>query len=416
MNRPRNDNYRWYIMLLGAFTNALGVAAPGIALAVLLPEISGDLKLTILQAGFIWGIASLPSVITALLAGSLIDRFGPRITLALSSLLVGLVGAARGLPNSFAVMMIIVLITGVFRPFITIATIKNAAMWFEPMERGLANGVATLGMASGFFIGALVSASYLSPLLGGWRNVFYVMGGVSALFSIPWLLSKKAPVYASIPDSQTREEPMLQGILRLFKNKEIWLLGFAIATVSGGVQGVLGYLPLYLQGIGWSVVAASGSVALFNIASMTGVLPLTRWSDKVGSRRRFLVLEGLVTSIGVGLASLLNGAGIWGAVAFAGSVRDAFMAIMFAYANQLKGNEHTSAGVTVGLLTSFIAIGSLLAPPAGNSLVVFGANVPLMGWSLMIFVGSISLLLPVVFEWVSKRKKLRGMEIPEQNI
>ena len=157
-------------------------------------------------------------------------------------------------------------------------------------------------------------------------------------------------------------------------------------------------------------------MALFNIASMTGVLPLTHWSDKVGARRRFLVSEGLITSFGVGAASLLNGAGIWGAVALAGSVRDAFMAIMFAYVNQIKKSGYASAGVAVGLLTSFVALGNLLAPPAGNSLEVFGANVPLMGWAGMIFIGSMSLLLPAAFEWRSKRKKYGKAETPEESI
>jgi MFS family permease len=414
MHNTHKDNYRWYIMLLGAFTNALGVAAPGIALAVLLPEISADLKLTIVQAGFIWGIAGLPSIVMALLAGSLIDRIGPKTILILSSLLVGISSAARGLSHSFAEMMLIVFIVGIFSPFITIATFKNAAMWFEPKERGLANGVATLGMASGFFFGALVSASFLSPLLGGWRHVFFVMGGVSALFSIPWFFSRKAPAHAAIPESQTAQEPLLQGLLRLFKKKEIWLLGFAMATVSGGVQGVLGYLPLYLQGIGWSVLAASGVVALFNIASMTGVLPLSRWSDKVGARRRFLVSEGMITSFGIGAVSMLSGIGIWVAVAIAGFFRDAFMAIMFAHANQIKEGEHTPAGAAVGLLTSFLSLGNLLAPPLGNSLAGLGANVPLMGWSLLIFLGSISILLPAGFAWASKRKKLSGIEITEE--
>ncbi len=416
MKKSHKDNYRWYIMLLGAFTNALAVAAPGIALAVLLPDISSDLKLTIVQAGFIWGIGGLPSIVMALLAGSLIDRIGPKTILILSTLLVGISSATRGLSHSFAEMMLIVFIVGIFSPFITIATFKNAAMWFEPKERGLANGVATLGMASGFFVGALVSASFLSPLLGGWRNVFYVMGGVSALFSIPWFFSRKAPAHDAIPESQTTQEPLLQGLLRLFKKKEIWLLGFAMATVSGGVQGVLGYLPLYLQGIGWSVLAASGVVALFNIASMTGVLPLTRWSDKVGARRRFLVSEGVITSFGIGAVSLLSGIGIWVAVAIAGFFRDAFMAIMFAYANQIKEGEHTSAGVAVGLLTSFLSLGNLLAPPLGNSLAGLGANVPLMGWSLLIFLGSISILLPAGFAWASKRKKLSGIEVTEETL
>ncbi len=99
MNRTRTDKYRWYIMLLGAFTNALGVAAPSIALAVLLPEISADLNLTILQAGFVWGIQGLPSIVTALLAGSLIDKIGPKTILVLSSLLMGLASARAVFPT-----------------------------------------------------------------------------------------------------------------------------------------------------------------------------------------------------------------------------------------------------------------------------------------------------------------------------
>ena len=408
MNRIPKDNYRWYIMALGALTNALVVASPSMALSVLLPEISKDLHLTIVQAGFVWGIVSLPAIFTGLLAGSLCDRLGPKIMLSLTCLLMGLAGAARGLAHDFAGLMVIAFINGVFSPAITVSNFKNAAVWFEPGERGVANGVATLGMAGGFFIGALVSASYLSPLLGGWRNVFYVTGGVAALFSIPWLFSRKAPTHART--TAPAGDGMLQSILHLFRQKEIWVLGLAVAAVSGGAQGVMGYMPLYLQGIGWPVMSASGAVAAFNIASMIGVLPFTLLSDRTGSRRKFLVAGGLITAIGIGVASVAQGAGIWGAMIFAGSVRDAFMAILMATSNQYKGSRHATAGIATGLMTCFTALGNLAAPPAGNSLAGLGPNIPLIGWAVLIFMGSMCIALPYLWKWTGARRQKARLE------
>ena len=61
--------YRWYILTLSALTNALIVAAPGMALSVLFQEISADLELTLVQVGMVWGIAALPGIATGLLGG-----------------------------------------------------------------------------------------------------------------------------------------------------------------------------------------------------------------------------------------------------------------------------------------------------------------------------------------------------------
>ncbi len=95
MNEPQNKNYKWYVMILGALTNAVVIAMPTIALSVLLPEISAELHLNLVQAGFLWGMISFPMVITSLLAGRLSDRFSPKRILIVNCLLVGFTGAAR---------------------------------------------------------------------------------------------------------------------------------------------------------------------------------------------------------------------------------------------------------------------------------------------------------------------------------
>ena len=41
-----------------------------------------------------------------------------------------------------------------------------------------------LGMGLGFLLGSFLAATFLSPLLGGWRNVLLLYGGVSVVFSL----------------------------------------------------------------------------------------------------------------------------------------------------------------------------------------------------------------------------------------
>ena len=66
--------------------------------------------------------------------------------------------------------------------------IKIAGQWFPAHQLGLANGLISMGMALGFLLGSLLSATTFSPLLGGWRNVLIVYGIAGAMFSIAWFL------------------------------------------------------------------------------------------------------------------------------------------------------------------------------------------------------------------------------------
>jgi MFS family permease len=381
-------------MILAALTNALVVALPGMGLSVLLPEISKDLDLNLVQAGLVWGIGSLPMILTSLLAGNLVDRFGPKRVLVVSCILVGLAGATRALSSNFAMLMFTVLLSGVFGPLILLSNIKNAMLRFQAHQRGLANGLPALGMAAGFFLGSLVSATYLSPALGGWRNVFLVYGLIAVLFAIPWLLTPSSPSDLSVSGADRSSVSLRQGIAHLSRIKEMWLLGLAVLGVNGGIQGLLGYLPLYLQGLGWSVSSSSGVMAVFHVASMTFIFPLTFWSDRIGTRSRILLGAALLIAFGIGSLSLVTQAAIWVVVIMIGSVRDSFMAIFFARVNETRGVGSTNSGIATGFVMVFIGLGSLVAPPTGNalaSLTTVGA--PLLFWAAMAIFGGVCIYL-----------------------
>jgi len=390
---PQGANFKWVILILGGLTNAVVVAIPSMGLSVLLPEISIDLNLNLVQAGLVWGIGSLPIIISSLLAGSLCDRFNPKRIMTVSCLLVGLSSALRGLSTNFPSLAAMVFLFGFFAPAITICNMKIAGIWFSTRELGFANGVLSLGMAAGFLVGSMVSATMLSDWLGGWRNVFFLYGAISAAFIIPWIFTRPSPGGLQPASASSPSNSFIQSLSHVGRLRNMWLLGFAIMGIGGSIQGLLGYLPLYLRGLGWSVPAAGGVLASFHTASMICVLPITLWSDRLGSRKKILIGAALLTAFGIGLLSIVKGGAVWGAVIVAGLVRDGFMAIFFSMIFEIKGIGRAYYGTATGFMMIFMGMGNLAAPPLGNALAGLAAGAPFIFWTTLIVFGSLCIAL-----------------------
>ena len=91
---------------LVVLTNMLVVAMPSMGMSVLAKEIAQDLDLDLVQVGIVWGIGSLPAILTNLLGGAIGDKVGAKRVLIVSTLLAGLLGAARGLAFDFISMTV----------------------------------------------------------------------------------------------------------------------------------------------------------------------------------------------------------------------------------------------------------------------------------------------------------------------
>jgi MFS family permease len=391
--RPEGNNYRWYILVLGALTNMLAFAIPSMCLPVLFSEISGELHLSLVQIGLVWGIGSLPGILTVLLSGAIGDRFGPKRVLTLCSVLVGLAGALRGLSYDFASLLATVFLFGVLTPFITMNTLKTCGLWFPRGQLGLASGFLSVGMALGFLVGSLVSATFLSPWLGGWRNVLFLYGFASMLLGIPWYFTRPNPHPVGFPVGHTGRLTMRQALSRVARIRNVWLLGLAILGIGGSLQATIGYLPLYLRMAGWPAVGADGATAAFHTASLVCVIPIAMWSDRLGSRRKVLLGAALSIIIGISLLALGNSPLVWGAVIISGFTRDGFMAVFMTMIIETDGVGPLYAGTATGLVMVFSAIGSLIAPPLGNSLAGIDPSLPFLFWAALAVLGFIGIAL-----------------------
>lgn len=386
----RPNHYKWYILTLSILTNMFVVAIPAMAMSVLAKEIAQDLHLSLVQVGIVWGIGSLPAIVVSLFSGAVGDKVGPKRVLIVSSLLGGLLGAARGLTHDFYSLIVVVVILGVLIPFVSINNIKTVGQWFPPHQLGLANGLISMGMALGFLLGSLLSATTFSPLLGGWRNVMIAYGVIGASFSIPWLFVRTLP---SHHHAVGKNVSMRAAVSHVFQLKNIWLLGFTLFGVGGCIQGVLGYLPTYLRDIGWEAVRADGALSAFHTISMIFVLPVAIWSDKLSARKYLLLLAALMVAFGAGLLSFASGVWIWAAVLMAGFVRDAFMAIYLTMVIEIDGVGPVYAGTATGFTMAISGLGNFVAPPLGNSLAVLWPGAPFALWAGLAVLGMVCLSL-----------------------
>lgn len=386
------SNYRWYILFLATLTNALGIAMPTMAMPVLFDEISRDLNLDIVQIGVIWGISALPGIAATLIGGAIGDHIGAKRVLIAICLLGGAAGASRGLSTSYLTLAATVFLFGFISPMIPMNAVKICRTWFPPHQLGLANGVLSMGMALGFMLGAALSATHLSPLLGGWRNVLLVYGLLVMLIAIPWGLTRRSPVDA-LPDGETVRKSLIQILAHVSRIRKLWLMGLAILGIGGCIQGALGYLPLYLRGAGWPDAQADSALSLFHLVSMICVIPIALYSDRISSRKKILIPATLMVIIGFSLLSVVTGSAVWIAVIMAGFVRDGFMAVFITMILETDGIGPSYAGTAVGFVMIFGGIGNLIAPPLGNSLAITAPGLPFIFWAGMAVVGFIGIYL-----------------------
>lgn len=382
---------RWLFLILGGLTNAIVVALQTMSLSVLLPEISMDFNLTVTQAGILWGIGSFPMVFSSFLAGTLIDKLGGKRILIASCFLLGLIGALRGVSTNYTILLITILLFGFFAPFINIGNIKIAGNWFKNQELGIANGVLALGMALGFFVGSMISASYVSPWIGGWRNTFLLYGFISIAFVIPWIFAPGKSDTKKSSQSEVKNTSWWRNINQVVRIKNILLLGLTVFCINGAVQGFLGYIPLHLRNLGWMETTADSLAASFHLASMLFVIPLTLLSDKLGERKKILLPTILLISIGIGSFAIFKGGILWLAVLTAGFARDGIMAILFTMTLETKGVGEYHAGTASSFMVVFASLGGLISPPIGNSFANLTPYIPFIFWAVLCFIAVITL-------------------------
>jgi cyanate permease len=365
-SQSKGANSRWYVLTLAALTFTFTVAMQQICMSVLFKEISEDLGLSLVQIGMVWGTPAFSGLLIVFMGGLLSDRYGARRVMGIACIMAGTAGALRGVAGDLPSLILFTFFMALAIWVIPGSVFKTNAAWFSGRPLVIANSVVSAGMGLGFTVGSLISATVLSPLLGGWQNVLFLYGGISVIIGLLWLFTVKRFSGSAV---RAGGVPLSESIKRVFPIKSLWFIGLTLAGYTACVQGMIGYVPTYLRNIGWTAASADGTLATFNAISTLGVIPLALLSNKFGLRKAVLFPVLVVTIICVGLLPLVDSVMVYVLMILMGVARDGFMAICLTMSTETKGIGVAYAATAMGLAQTVLNMGSLISPPLGNSLV-----------------------------------------------
>jgi len=247
----------------------------------------------------------------------------------------------------------------------------------------MANGIFATGIALGMLLGAMFSDSVMSPFLGGWRNVLLLYGAASVFMGLLWCLTRREPVHYDENQAIT-SPPFRQALSRVLRTKDVWLLGLAHFCFIGCNMGVVGYLPLYLRGIGWTPVTADGALAALNAAGMLAAIPISLISGRLGLRKGIIIPALLIALVSLVLLPHFQGFMVWPLAILFGSVRDGYFAIFMTMVIESRGIGATYAGTAMGIIFSFGNLGVTFAAPVGNRLAVIDPQYAFFFWAALL--------------------------------
>jgi NNP family nitrate/nitrite transporter-like MFS transporter len=383
ITEKNRGNYRWYILSLLSLTGIFVFAMPMMCMPVLFKEIADELNLSLVQLGVVCGIIPLAGTFVVLFGGLLSDRFGSKRIMTIGCLVTSLAGILRGVSSNFIILTLTMFLFGLLMTITAPSMMKALSIWFSKEKLALANGILSMSIAVGFMVGSMISATVLSPALGGWRNVLFFYGIFGILCSILWGFSRGTPGGNIQTQEQAITIPFRQSLSHVFRIKRIWLLSLITMGQISCIQGTLGYLPVYLRDIGWTATSADGTLTLFHAASMIGAVPMTLLSNRFRSRTTVLFIAVLATAIGVSMLAISGGPLVWVAVIIAGVVRDGFMAVSSTMIMETDGIGMVYAGTAIGLGHTVNRIGEFISPPIGNNFGNINPRFPFIFWAAL---------------------------------
>jgi len=262
-----------------------------------------------------WGRAAIQVAFTifivtetwiAPIAGYLVDRFGPRVLVLASGVLVAAAWVINSIADSLSLIYVAAVIAGLGAAPIFAATAGNAVKWF-PDRRGLATGLTVAGFGAGSALTVVPLANLIRA--SGYEAAFLWFGlgqGIVIVLAALMLRTPQATDHVGLVASRAGQSQRDYAPAEVLKSVPFWLMYAMFVMVGTGGLMVTAQLAPVARDFGIDTVPVSilGLVlpALGFALSLGLVLnglsrPFFGWmSDRVGRENTMLIaflLEGI---------------------------------------------------------------------------------------------------------------------------
>lgn len=264
--RPVRLPFVVYVLAVGTFL----MLTTEFVVAGLLPEIAGDLRVSVAQAGLLITVFAVGMIVGSPTMALLTRRMPRRVTLvlALAVFAAGHVVVAVG--SSFPLLLTArfgtAWATGAFWSVASVVATRAAGPAASARALGLVGAGGMLANVVGVPLGAFAGQ------LSGWRGPFWALAAL-ALAAVP-LIARH------VPREDDQQSVSVRSELGAMRSGRLWLVLAACAATTGGVLSAYSYIsPLLTDRAG----IATGWVPLvlvgFGVGSLIGTVAGGRLGD-----------------------------------------------------------------------------------------------------------------------------------------
>ena len=176
--------------------------------------IKPDLDLSNFQFGLLAGFAfTLFYAVAGLFMGMMADTANRTRLISFGVTLWSALTAVSGLAWNFVSMLIPRMFIGVGESILTPSAMSLLADRFPQSRLGFAAGFYYLGATFGV-AGSFLLAGYLGPLIG-WRNCFYLLGGIGLVFGVIVFFIKETPRRHEVISEEKVKSPTIKEIAKI---------------------------------------------------------------------------------------------------------------------------------------------------------------------------------------------------------
>ena len=384
---------------------ALGLARFGYTL--ILPGMQEGLKLTNTQMGALATGNFIGYLTLSVAGGFLAARYGPRLLITVSMLLVGVTMLLTGLAPGFEWALVWRTLTGIGSGGCNVPVMALLPAWFAPRRRGLATGIAVGGSSVGLVIaGPLVPRIFAAYGDSGWRYSWYYLAGLVLLIAVlSFLLLRNrpgekglSPVGAEGENTSpagSRASSLDWGLV--YKSRTVWHLAFVYTMFGFSYIIYMTFFAKYLIAEGGYTKAQAGN--LFMVVGWVSIVCGLIWgtvSDWVGRKyglamvyavqaMAYLIFALWPSPTGFTLSAVLFGLTAW-----------SIPGIMAATCGDHVGSRLAPAAL--GFVTLFFGIGQAAGPYVAGRIAdataSFSGAFVLAAVAALVGVGSALLLRP----------------------
>ena len=319
----------------------------------LITQIARDFSLDKTQAGLLFTFNSVGFTAFILFGGIAADKFGKKIVLAITTMLMVVSLLLFSIVQNFIMANVVIIFIG--GSVGVLESICNAHIAeLNPAKKSLYINISQIFFGVGALAGPLLAGLLINAGLT-WRNVYQLIGALTLVIGIFFMFVRVPPM----PHAEN-EAISVHGFKKLVSNKLLWILCLCMFLYTGSEVGSWGWMSTFMmEKMQFTLVESSLSVGVFWSSMIVGRLICTSLLSRFKTKYFIIVLAFCSAAATAASGFVPGAAAAWAVIVLMGLSYSSIWPLIIAYGSERMKN---SSGTIFALMVGSGGIGMSIIP------------------------------------------------------